>query len=189
MNSKHLRILLVAVVLVSGCSALGSGPGDSAADRHRESMTVTIVEVEDGDTFWFRNESGGRVGIRLIGIDTPEIKGRNYPDEYEGIPASKSGRGWLYQWGLRARNETRDRLVGETVRLEFDPNLPERDYYNRLVAYVYLNGSLVNEQLLESGYARVYPVSFAKQDRFERIEDEARQAHRGLWNYSNRSVP
>lgn len=174
---------ILVLVVLSGCLFLGASGNDHSGGGS-DSMTVEIVAVEDGDTYWFKNESGDRVGIRLIGVDTPEIKGKNYPEEYEGIPDSEVGREYLYEWGLRVRNETRDRLLGETVRLEFDPNLPRRDYYDRLVAYVYHDGSLVNRDLLQQGYARVYPVSFAKEAQFRETQAEAQAADRGVWNFT-----
>lgn len=178
-----LAVALVVLVGLAGCSAVFGGESDPA-ESAGDAMTVEIVAVEDGDTYWFENDTGHRVGIRLVGVDTPEIRGKNYPEEYEHIPNSDAGRQYLYEWGRKVRNETRDRLVGETVRLTFDPNLPRRDYYGRLVAYVYHDGTLLNEALLRQGYARVYPVTFAKQSAFERAEAAARDAGRGLWNYS-----
>jgi micrococcal nuclease len=185
------RVALGAVVLVvvlAGCSLGSIGPADSGNASTPDAMTVKIHAVEDGDTYWFKNESGDSVGIRLLGVDTPEVRGSNYPEEYEGIPDTDAGKEWLYRWGKHSKNVTSERLVGKTVRLEFDSRLPTRDYYGRLVAYVYLNGTLVNRELLEAGHARVYPVDFEKKESFERAEAEARAANRGVWNISNGTV-
>lgn len=189
MNGRTIVLGLLAVVVLAGCSLPVTTSAGHANQSRPDSMTVRITSVEDGDTYWFENASGGSVGIRLIGVDTPEIKGQNYPDEYRGIPNDRAGKRWLYRWGEYVTNRTRDRLVGKTVRLEFDPNLPKRDYYGRLVAYVYLNGTLVNRDLLEKGYARVYPVEFEKRQAFKRTAAAARKADRGLWNYGNGTVP
>lgn len=193
MRERMVVATLVVAVLMAGCSlpelAAGGGQEPDSDGRAPATMTVEIAAVEDGDTFWFKNESGQRVGIRLIGVDTPEIRGKNYPQEYEGIPNTSAGRQWLYEWGHYIRTQTRERLVGETVRLEFDPSLPKRDYYGRLVAYVYLDGTLLNRQLLADGYARVYPMGFEKRPSFKRTAASAKDAERGIWSYPNGTIP
>jgi micrococcal nuclease len=190
MRGAVATLLVVSAVVFAGCSFVkaGAGPNTQTEQTAAESMTVRIVRVEDGDTYWFRNESGNAVGIRLIGVDTPEVRGRNYPIEYEGIPDTEAGRSHLYEWGKHITKEMRERLVGETVRLEFDSQLPKRGYYDRLVAYVYLNGTLVNRDLIASGYARVYPSSFDRREAFVAVESDARRANRGIWNYTGNST-
>ena len=187
---------VVVLVVVAGCvsgvpdpfvpdrAAGASGDASTGPD----SMTVEVAHVEDGDTLWFRNETGGRVGVRLLGVDAPETRGKNYPEEYRSVPDTRAGEEWLDRWGVAATEYTRSRVEGETVRLVFDPNLPQRDFYGRLVAYVYHDGDSLNRALLEDGYARVFPVEFEKRAAFERVERDARNEERGLWNYSAKGL-
>ena len=118
-----------------------------------------VVEVIDGDTITI--EGGYRV--RYIGIDTPEI--------YPGLEA----------YGQEAWQANR-RLVGDKrVRLERD--ISETDKYGRLLRYVYIDDILVNAELVRLGLAqaKTYPPDTKYQAYLEKLESEARQAGRGMW--------
>ncbi len=124
---------------------------------------TTVKYVIDGDTIVI--ESGEKV--RMIGVDTPEIKGPYTKPEYFGEEASAF---------------TNEMLDHETVYLEKD--ISETDKYGRLLRYVYLeDGVLFNRLLLEEGYAYavVYPpdIKFAAQ--FEDAEKAAEKNRLGVW--------
>ncbi len=72
-------------------------------------------------------------------------------------------------------------LQGEEVELEFDEE--KEDRYARLLAYVYKEDEMFNEDLLEEAYAQVYIVdpNDKYRDRFEEAQAEAQVAQRGLW--------
>ena len=68
------------------------------------------------------------------------------------------------------------------MTLELDAE--EEDDYGRLLAYVYRSdGSMFNEALVREGYAQVatFPPNTRYLDRFEKAQEEAREAGRGLW--------
>jgi len=116
--------------------------------------------VVDGDTVDVR--IGGRVErVRLIGVDAPEL-----------------GQG---EWGERAREALRRWVEGRAVRLERD--VAERDRYGRVLAYVWADGRLVNEELLREGVAMLYtvPPNVRHVERLRRAQEEARAAGRGVW--------
>ena len=87
---------------------------------------VLVTRVVDGDTIEV-NYRGSIVDIRLIGVDTPETVHPTEPVECFGPAASRF---------------TTASLTEETVRLEFD--VERRDYYGRLLAYVWDDGKLFN---------------------------------------------
>ena len=131
----------------------------------RQPSQIWIVEYEnafvtrviDGDTIEI--EDGQHV--RYIGIDTPE-------------------RGEPYYWeALRAN---RDLVAGKRVRLEKD--VTDQDKYGRLLRYVWVDDTMVDAELVRQGYA--YSYSYAPnlryQEHFLRLEKEAREQRRGLWN-------
>ncbi len=65
------------------------------------------------------------------------------------------------------------------------------DPYGRLLAYVYLpDRRMLNEVLLEEGYAQVatFPPNVKYQERFLRVQREARAQNRGLWGLSAREL-
>ena len=126
-----------------------------------------VERVVDGDTLLL--QSGERV--RLIGVDTPEIKHPKKPVEYFSREAS------AFNW----------RVVEEKqVRLEFDQANAARghkDRYGRTLAYVFLeNGTLLNAEIIKQGYGHAYTqFPFSRMEEFRRLEREAREEQRGLW--------
>lgn len=127
-----------------------------------------VVKVVDGDTVHV--QVGDNIEkLRFLGVDTPESVKPNSPVECFGKEASEF---------------TKNSLLGEMVRLEFDSTQAERDKYGRLLVYIYLaDGRMFNEILLTEGYANRYysrvPILMA--DEFDNILDKARESERGLW--------
>jgi hypothetical protein len=58
-----------------------------------------------------------------------------------------------------------------------------RDRYGRLLAYVHVNGQLVNAELVRRGYAEVatYPPNVRHYAEFVELQRPARLAQQGLW--------
>ncbi len=131
-----------------------------------DTVAAQVVAIVDGDTI--KVELGGeRYTIRYIGIDTPETVRQGSPVEWMGHEATEANR----------------RLVeGQTVYLERD--VSETDRYGRLLRYVYLpDGTMVNAELVRQGYAQAvtYPPDVRYQDLLTAMQQEAREAERGLW--------
>jgi micrococcal nuclease len=121
-----------------------------------------VLAVLDGDTIVI---SGGEK-VRYAGLNTPESHHPDKLPEYCGREAFEANR----------------RLVaGKTVRLEFDER--RRDKYGRLLAYVYVDSLLVNAELIRQGYAQVstYRENQRYHEEFERLQQNAIAARRGLW--------
>jgi micrococcal nuclease len=131
----------------------------------RGSTTAEVVRAVDGDTIEVELD-GGTEDVRYIGVDTPETVD---PDEPVGCYGHAASR---FNAGL---------VEGERVRLVFDREL--RDRYGRLLAYVSVDGRLVNAELVRRGYARtlVFPPNTAHADQFARLQQHAADAGRGLW--------
>jgi len=126
---------------------------------HSAPETATVTRVIDGDTIII--DTGQKV--RYIGIDTPEV----YPQ-----PEACGMEAW----------QTNRRLVeGKEVRLERD--VSETDKYGRLLRYVYADDTFINAELARLGLAeaRAYPPDTRYQELLEQMENEARQAGRGMW--------
>ncbi|MFH0860170.1 MAG: thermonuclease family protein [Candidatus Altiarchaeota archaeon] len=90
--------------------------------------TAIVSKVIDGDSIKLQNG----IEIRLLGINTPE-QGQPYYQE--------------------VTNRLRELVEGKTVSLEGD--IQDRDQYNRLLRYVFVNDLFVNLQLVKEGYANV----------------------------------
>lgn len=127
----------------------------------------SIVSVVDGDTIKVR--VGNKFeSVRLLGIDTPEIK---------------DPRKQVQCFGLAASKKMGEMVSGKTVRLEDDKTQGDRDKYQRLLRYVFLtDGTNVNAEMVKQGYAfsyRQYPTKML--DELNRYERDARENNRGLW--------
>ena len=72
------------------------------------------------------------------------------------------------------------------MRLEFDQANAVRahkDRYGRTLAYVFLeDGTLLNGEIIKQGYGHAYTqFPFSRMEEFRRLEREAREQERGLW--------
>lgn len=126
-----------------------------------------VTKVVDGDTIEV-NMNGRTEKIRMIGIDTPETKKPNAPVQCYGPEASEFA------------TQT---LSGKSVRLEADSLSDNRDRYDRLLRYVYLqDGSLFEELMIRKGYAFAYvSFPFTKEARLAELQKQARANNIGLW--------
>jgi len=117
---------------------------------------ATVANIIDGDTIELTD--GRRV--RYIGIDAPE-----YNECY----------------GQEAKEENRKFVENKSIRLEKDSS--NTDNYGRLLRYVYVGDTMVNEFLVIGGFARAWsvPPDEKLSDAFSAAQLEARQMSRGLW--------
>jgi micrococcal nuclease len=171
-------------------AAIGPDPvGDDAYveinnSTASEDRTATVTRVIDGDTVEVEFENGEIDTVRLLGVDTPETAlGNVDPPEYEGIPNTTAGRDHLYNWGQQASEYATEELEGETVRVATDPESDRRGSFDRLLAYIYVDGENFNLELIEQGYARMYDSTFGQQSEFDDAEGEARSENEGLWDF------
>ena len=135
----------------------------------RRMTPATVTRHVDGDTFEVAIADpprGMRAAelVRLMGIDTPEL--RNPPEPL----------------ATEALEHTVRRVGAGPVYLAFD--FRRRDRFDRLRAFVYLpDGTLLNADLLEAGLAVVYRgddlMYFLAQ--FEDLEQAARKRQFGVW--------
>jgi micrococcal nuclease len=116
--------------------------------------------------------NGRQERLRYIGIDTPESVARDQPVECFGVEASQ---------------ENALLVEGQTIELEKD--VSERDRFDRLLRYVYVNDPdtgeriFVNLELIARGYANVstFPPDVRYESTFRAAERAARDAGLGLW--------
>ncbi|WP_455278430.1 lamin tail domain-containing protein [[Eubacterium] cellulosolvens] len=120
-----------------------------------------VVEVIDGDTIILENGSK----IRLIGINAPERGYFNY---------------------VEAKSDLESLILLQNVQLESD--LEDRDDYNRLLRYVFVDDIFVNLRLVEEGYAHVFRESGLKyENQLKEAETKARLQELGIWEKSRHS--
>jgi micrococcal nuclease len=120
-------------------------------------VTAKVLRVIDGDTIDVElNEERQRV--RYIGMNTPE---RDEPCFNEATQANV------------------DLVAGKEVRLERD--VSDTDRYGRLLRYVFVNNTFVNEALVAGGYAEavLYRPDGKHYELFSQLEVEAAQTRLG----------
>lgn len=124
---------------------------------------ASVSRVIDGDTFVI--ESGQRV--RLIGMDCPETQHPRKGKEPIGEEATAF---------------TRNLIDKKTVMLELDVGLYDR--YKRLLAYVYVDDTFVNDILLRVGLARVttFPPNVKYVEQFLESQGKAQDQKLGIWS-------
>lgn len=162
MNPKKVKKIFSTLLIIAVISILSHNFLFNEA-------SVTVTKIYDGDTIEV-SFSGKRETVRLIGIDTPEIKGK-YTKETEF-------------YGMESKEYLESLLpLGTEVLIEIgeDP----RDPYNRLLAYIRLKSSktTINEQLLKNGYAKTLFIkpNIRYQSSFLKAEKEAKRKGLGLW--------
>ncbi len=120
---------------------LGLAASGFAQERHGP---YKIHRFVDSDTFWVMVNPGRPEKIRLIGVDTPEVKWEMLTKEQPG--------------GKEPSEYVKKLLKEKKVLLEYD--VQKYDPYGRTLAYAYLEDStFLNAHLLEMGLARLatYP--------------------------------
>lgn len=140
---------------------------DNGSESNSEQIPVEFVRVIDGDSIKVKI-NGVEETVRYLLIDTPETKHPNSCVQPYGKEASE-------------RNE--ELLRSGQITLEFDG--PERDKYDRLLAYVFVDGLSVQKTLLEEGLARVayiYDPPYKYLDEFYKAESEAKSSKLNIWN-------
>ena len=129
-----------------------------------------VVKVVDGDTIIV--QMGKKTeAVRLVGIDAPELSS-----------SYKTKKGCF---AVQARDSLNKKLVGKYVTLSGDRLSGDKDYYGRLLRYVYLNGEDVNRWLVLKGYARQYKFwnnDYVKRPDYMLMEVVAKVSNQGLWN-------
>ncbi|NLT73410.1 MAG: thermonuclease family protein [Chloroflexi bacterium] len=130
------------------------------------SERARVLEVVDGDTIRVRLD-GRTVLVRYIGIDAPEV--------------SHSG-GAGEPFGNQSTALNRALVEGREVLLERDTS--ETDSYGRLLRYVWVDGTLVNGELVRAGLAEAkrYRPDTGRQAWLDALEREAAEARLGIWS-------
>lgn len=135
---------------------------------HAKKINVKFSKCVDGDTIRviYNKEE---IKVRLLAVDTPESVKKGTEVEPFGIEAS---------------NYTCDRIkTAKTLSLEYDPNSSKTDKYGRHLAWVYIDDSLLQEELVSKGYAKVAYLynDYLYTDKLLKKEETAKAANLRIW--------
>ncbi|MDK2869099.1 MAG: micrococcal nuclease [Pyrococcus sp.] len=165
-----VAVILILLLFLSGCI------------NRENNIQGKVVEVIDGDTVYVKLESGEKVKVRLVGIDAPELEEELMrPGEYGNITNTSC----LLKYAKIAKDYLKNLTLGKEVVLVIDKYQGKQDKYGRLLAYLYLDATDVNELMVEKGLARVfYEKKFEKIKEYLEKEEIAREKRYGLWSCS-----
>ena len=130
---------------------------------------VTLSKCVDGDTAWFIY-NGNKEKFRFLAIDTPESTTEVEP------------------YGKEASEFTCNQLTNASkIEIEFDDNSTKTDKYDRYLAWIYVDGELLQKKLLKEGLAEVEYIygDYKYLDEIKIIQDEAKDNKLGIWSNSN----
>lgn len=136
-----------------------------------------VVKVVDGDTVHVLLDSGERVKVRVLGIDTPEIA-HNHTEQTDCF-------------GRKATKQMRKLVGDKRVKLVADKRSDDVDVYGRLLRYVEVDGVDVGKELIKQGLAHVYVPEkpkdlkkiekLARYESYQKAEAKAKAQKRGGW--------
>ncbi|MFA6007337.1 MAG: thermonuclease family protein [Candidatus Shapirobacteria bacterium] len=123
---------------------------------------VKVSRVIDGDTI----ELSDKRKVRYIGINSPEMTDKR-----------------LEVKCLAQKAKEADQKLVENKEIELEKDVSETDKYGRLLRYVWIDGKMINEELMKSGWTEVdtYPPDIKYQELFVNEEKEARLNKLGIW--------
>ncbi|MGM0220088.1 thermonuclease family protein [Enterococcus sp. AZ126] len=175
---KTIRKIILLIIFLFGSgfqfihSNLPSNKLDSIenTDQKETIHSVSLSRLIDGDTTEFLID-GKKTKVRYLLIDTPETKKPGTP---------------IQPFGLDASNRTKELLQqAQSIELKEDPN-NSTDKYGRSLAYVYVDGELLQKILVREGLARVaYAQSSSDKGILDSLLTEERQAKTekiGIWS-------
>lgn len=134
-----------------------------------ETIEVAFKSCVDGDTakFIYNNKV---IKARFLAIDTPEtVK-----------PNTK-----VQPYGKEASDYTCNRLKeASKIVLEYDDNSTKQDKYERELVWVFVDDSLLQQELIEKGYAKVAYLygDYKYTNILKNIEKKAKKEKKGIWS-------
>jgi len=164
MRRKILNLSIVLLCIWMVC------PFSSFALGIQESEIVTLEKCVDGDTARFKNQNGNILKVRFLAVDTPETV----------HPTKK-----VETFGKEASNYTCESLTNaKEIRLEYDNDSDKEDKYGRRLAWIFVDDILLQEKLIELGYAKVAYLygDYEYTARLQEVEEKAKVNKIGVWS-------
>lgn len=131
--------------------------------------TVKFSKCVDGDTIKIIKEEK-EYTVRMLAIDTPESVHPTKGIEYYGKEASEY---------------TCNKVTNaKKIELEYDENSDKTDKYDRLLAWVFVDGTLLQKELIEKGYAKIAYLydDYKYTKELESAQELASVKNIGVWN-------
>lgn len=131
---------------------------------HGETINGRVIGISDGDTLTILDASNTQFKIRLAAIDAPEK---------------------AQPFGQRGKQKLSEICYGKDASVR----VVSKDHYGRNVGDIECAGINANESMVQSGLAWVYRKYDKGHENLYALEEEAKNARRGLWRDSNPVAP
>ena len=130
---------------------------------------VKLSKCVDGDTIKVKIDNK-EYTVRMLAIDTPESVHPEKKVEYYGKEASE------YTCNIVSN--------AKKIELEYDSGSDKTDKYDRLLAWVIVDGELLQDQLVSLGYAKVAYLygDYKYTSLLEEHQELASAKNLGIWN-------
>lgn len=141
----------------------------SVNEKELDNHDVEVIRVVDGDTIIVRNNKDVEETVRLLLIDTPESVHPTEPEQLFGQESSDYAKDMIKE--------------GDIVRMEVGN--PERDKYDRILAYIWIDDVNFNQLMIEKGFARVayvYEPNTKYLNDFKQAEQNAKTQKENIWS-------
>ena len=131
--------------------------------------TVKFSDCVDGDTIKVLIDEK-EYTIRMLAIDTPESVHPTKGVEYYGKEASD------YTCNL-VKN-------AKKIEIEYDDDSDKTDKYDRLLVWVFVDGKLLQKELVSNGYAKIAYLygDYKYTSELEEAQELASTKNIGIWN-------
>lgn len=137
-------------------------------NQETEKVEVKFVDSVDGDTAEFEMNRG-TIKVRFLAVDTPE-----------SVHPTKE----VQEYGVEASNFTKEKLQNaQKIQLEFDNNSDKTDKYNRYLAWIWVDGELLQDLLVKEGFAKVAYLygDYKYTQVLQESENRAKELKLGIW--------
>lgn len=127
---------------------------------------VTLSKCVDGDTAWFiKNEE--KIKARFLALDTPESTNK------------------IEEYGKEASRYTCKLLTNaDSIEIEYDSNSDKLDKYDRHLVWIFVDGDLLQEKIIENGLGEVAYLygDYKYTNTLKIVEDDAKAKKLGIWS-------
>ena len=134
-----------------------------------EKEEVTLSKCVDGDTAYFILNKK-EIKTRFLAIDTPESTNK------------------IEEYGKEASNFTCSALESaKKIEIEYDSNSDKTDKYDRHLVWVFVDGTLLQDEIIKEGLAEVAYLydDYQYTSILKQSEDIAKNNKLNIWSISN----
>lgn len=154
---------MIVTTLLAAC-------GNKDTADNKVDIPTSNVTIVDGDTIKVKMNNKTET-VRLLLVDAPEM---NDPKDGKQ-PYAEEAAAFLTN------------LIQSTKTLTLEKDTSSRDPYKRFLAYAYVDGKSVEQELLKNGFVRVYQDQKNQKylNTYKQIETKAKQNRIRIWSSVN----